>query len=109
MLGVVVEHQTPRYTLRISGKPDEVQETRRLIVCQAYMLPYSVNSPRFHKGKSGKMRQSNTLLIVGVVTLLLTGLGGLWYIRSKSAHVTGLLAVITEHGKQSLQPSVSRL
>lgn len=55
------------------------------------------------------MRQSNTLLIVGVVTLLLTGLGGLWYIRSKSAHVTGLLAVITEHGKESLQPSYTRL
>lgn len=73
------------------------------------MLPYTVNSPRFHKGKSGKMRQSNTLLIVGVVTLLLTGLGGLWYIRSKSAHVTGLLAVITEHGKQALHPSLSLL
>lgn len=50
------------------------------------------------------MRQSNTLLIFGVVTLLLTGLGGLWYIRSKSAHVSGLLAVITEHGKEPLQP-----
>ncbi|KAL3150684.1 hypothetical protein ABBQ32_000477 [Trebouxia sp. C0010 RCD-2024] len=60
------------------------------------MLPYTVNSPRY-KGKSGKTRQSSTFVILGVVTLLLTGVGGLWYVKSKSAHVAGLLAVITEH------------
>ena len=67
------------------------------------MLPYTVNSPRSYKGKSGKMRQSNSWLIFGAAMLLLTGFGGLWYVRSKSAHVTGLLAVIKEHGRQPLQ------
>ena len=62
------------------------------------MLPYSVNSSRIYKSKSAKARQSNSLWIFGLVALLLTGVGGLWYLKSKSAHVTGLLAVITEHG-----------
>ena len=67
------------------------------------MLPYTVNSPRSFKGKSGKTRQTKTLLLFGFATLLLTGVGGLWYVKSKSAHVTGLLAVLTEHGEQPLQ------
>ena len=71
------------------------------------MLPYTVNSPRSYKGKSGKMRQGNTWLIVAAATLLLTGFGGLWYVRAKSAHVTGLLAVITEHGREILQTPFS--
>ena len=71
------------------------------------MLPYTVNSPRSYKGKSGKMRQSPTCLILGVATLLLTGFGGSWYVKSKSAHVTGLLAVITEHGRESLQDCIA--
>ena len=62
------------------------------------MLPYTVNSPRVYKSRSVKARQNNTLWIFGVVALLLTGIAGLWYLKSKSAHVTGLLAVITEHG-----------
>lgn len=64
------------------------------------MLPFTVNtvnSPRSFKGKSNKARPSNTVWCTGILVLVLSALGGLWYLKSHSSHVRSLVAQITEH------------
>ena len=66
------------------------------------MLPYTVNSPRSYKGKSGKERQSSSVWCVGLLICLFAAAGGVWYLQAHSAYVRNLVAVITEHGENSL-------
>ncbi len=66
------------------------------------MLPYTVNSPRSYKGKSGKERRSSSVWCVGLLICLFAAAGGVWYLKAHSAYVRNLVAVITEHGENSL-------
>ncbi|DBA91754.1 hypothetical protein WJX77_007188 [Trebouxia sp. C0004] len=61
------------------------------------MLPYTVNSPRSYKGKSGKERQSSSVWCVGFLLCLFAAAGGVWYLKAHSAYVRNLVAAITEH------------
>ncbi len=66
------------------------------------MLPYTVNSPRSYKGKSGKERRSSSVWCIGLLVCLFAAAGGVWYLKAHSAYVRNLVAVITEHGENSL-------
>lgn len=61
------------------------------------MLPYTVNSPRIYKGKSGKERQRSSVWCVGLLICLFAAAGGVWYLKAHSAYVRNLVAAITEH------------
>ncbi|KAL0053697.1 hypothetical protein WJX82_009414 [Trebouxia sp. C0006] len=61
------------------------------------MLPYTVNSPRSYKGKSGKERRSSSVWCIGLLVCLFAAAGGVWYLKAHSAYVRNLVAVITEH------------
>ena len=66
------------------------------------MLPYTVNSPRIYKGKSGKEKQRSSVWCFGLLICLFAAAGGVWYLKAHSAYVRNLVAAITEHGENSL-------